>query len=75
MFLNILSQLLTHTFFMGSYSNDVFPEPLSSKEEKECIDRMLQGDRDARNSLIEHNLRLVAHIVKKFESVLMMLMI
>ncbi len=68
MFLNILSQLLTHTFFMGSYSNDVFPEPLSSKEEKECIDRMLQGDRDARNSLIEHNLRLVAHIVKKFES-------
>ena len=68
MFLNILSQILAHTFFMGSYSNDVFPEPLSSKEEKECIDRMLQGDRDARNSLIEHNLRLVAHIVKKFES-------
>ena len=68
MFLNILSQLLTHTFFMGSYSNDVFPEPLSSKEEKEYIERMLQGDRDARNSLIEHNLRLVAHIVKKFES-------
>lgn len=68
MFLNILSQILTHTFFMGSYSNDVFPEPLSSDEEMMCIDKMLQGDKEARNSLIEHNLRLVAHIVKKFES-------
>ena len=68
MFLNILSQILTHTFFMGSYSNDVFPEPLSSEEEKVCIEKMIQGDKEARNSLIEHNLRLVAHIVKKFES-------
>jgi len=55
-------------FFTGSYSNQVFPEPLSLKEEEECIDKMLAGDTNARNKLIEHNLRLVAHIVKKFET-------
>ena len=60
--------LISHTFFMGSYSNEVFPEPLSSEEENEYIKKMKQGDMDARNKLIEHNLRLVAHIVKKFES-------
>ncbi len=43
-----------------------FPQPLSSKEEKECFERMKNGDNDARNKLIEHNLRLVAHIVKKY---------
>ena len=54
-------------FFTGSYSNNVFPEPLSEQEEAECILKMQQGDAEARNKLIEHNLRLVAHIVKKFE--------
>ena len=68
MFLEFLSMLISHTFFMGSYSNEVFPEPLSSEEENEYIKKMKQGDMDARNKLIEHNLRLVAHIVKKFES-------
>lgn len=63
--LNLLKSLL---FFTGSYSNNIFPEPLSIKEEKECIEKMLNGDVDARNKLIEHNLRLVAHIVKKFDS-------
>ena len=53
---------------MGSYSNEVFPEPLSNEEESLYISRMKQGDKDARNKLIEHNLRLVAHIVKKFDS-------
>lgn len=43
-----------------------FPQPLSSKEERECFNRMKNGDKDARNKLIEHNLRLVAHIVKKY---------
>src|SRR5699024_11651821 len=38
------------------------------KEEKECLIKMQQGDEVARNTLIEHNLRLVAHIVKKFET-------
>ena len=68
MFFSILNYLLSHTFFLGSYSNDVFPEPLSNEEEMECIMKMKDGDMEARNKLILHNLRLVAHIVKKFES-------
>ena len=55
-------------FFTGSYSNQVFPEPLSNEEEVIMIERMLNGDKEARNILIEHNLRLVAHIVKKFDN-------
>lgn len=49
-------------------SNNVFPQPLSSDEELECLKRISEGDMEARNKLIEHNLRLVAHIVKKFEN-------
>ena len=62
--LSLLEQMM---FFTGSYSNNVFPEPLSEEEEKECICKMQNGDEESRNKLIEHNLRLVAHIVKKFE--------
>ncbi len=43
-----------------------FPRPLSAEEERECVDLWLRGDVDARNRLIEHNLRLVAHIIKKY---------
>lgn len=43
-----------------------FPKPLSAKEERECFKRMAEGDRSARDELISHNLRLVAHIVKKY---------
>jgi RNA polymerase sporulation-specific sigma factor len=43
-----------------------FPRPLSAAEERECLDRLAQGNPEARNTLIEHNLRLVAHIVKKY---------
>ena len=68
MFLEFINMLINNTFFMGSYSNEVFPEPLSNEEEEECIRRMKEGDENARGKLIEHNLRLVAHIVKKFES-------
>ena len=42
-----------------------FPRPLKAAEEKEYLERCAQGDLEARNTLIEHNLRLVAHIVKK----------
>ena len=42
-----------------------FPRPLSAAEEKEYLERFAAGDLEARNVLIEHNLRLVAHIVKK----------
>lgn len=55
-------------FFTGSYSNNIFPEPLSKEDEEKYVDMMLNGDKDARAKLIEHNLRLVAHIVKKFET-------
>ena len=68
MFLNLLNILKDMLFFTGSYSNNVFPEPLSSEEEEICINKMLEGDIDARNKLIEHNLRLVAHIVKRFDA-------
>jgi len=62
--LSLIRQML---FFTGSYSNNVFPEPLSEAEERKALEKMVLGDEDARNTLIEHNLRLVAHIVKKFE--------
>lgn len=68
MFLNILNIIKDMLFFTGSYSNNVFPEPLNEEEERIAIEKMQNGDKDARNTLIERNLRLVAHIVKKFES-------
>jgi RNA polymerase sporulation-specific sigma factor len=48
--------------------NNSFPQPLTPEEEKECLDRLAQGNDEARQTLIEHNLRLVAHVVKKFDS-------
>jgi len=48
--------------------NNVFPHPLSEEEEAEQLRLMKQGDEAARNKLIEHNLRLVAHVVKKFDN-------
>ncbi len=45
-----------------------FPRPLKAEEEQACIQRMLEGDMEARNTLIEHNLRLVMHIIKKYYS-------
>ena len=55
-------------FFTGSYSVNVFPEPLNEIEEKECLNLLTKGDKKARAKLIEHNLRLVAHIVKKYDT-------
>ena len=43
-----------------------FPKPLTREEEAACLARAAQGDLDARNQLVEHNLRLVAHIIKKY---------
>ncbi|UOF88873.1 RNA polymerase sporulation sigma factor SigK [Fodinisporobacter ferrooxydans] len=56
------------TVFVSYIKNNAFPQPLSEQEEAECLKRMEQGDENARNLLVEHNLRLVAHIVKKFEN-------
>lgn len=55
-------------FFTAAYSNNVFPEPLSHDEEEKLVELSRTGDKSARNKLIEHNLRLVAHIVKKYDS-------
>lgn len=69
MLLNILNYLVSNlTFFTGAYSNNVFPEQLPEEKEQEYIKLAKKGDKEARNKLIEHNLRLVAHIVKKFEA-------
>ena len=54
--------------FSAAYSNDVFPDPLDKEEEERCIELLKNGDKSARAKLIEHNLRLVAHIVKKYEN-------
>ena len=54
-------------FFTASYSNNLFPDPLTDEEEEKYLKLMKEGDKEARNKLIEHNLRLVAHIVKKFD--------
>ena len=53
-------------FFTGSYSNTNLPEPLTKEEEEKQIELLLKKDKNARNTLIEHNLRLVTHIVKKY---------
>ena len=51
---------------MVAYTSTAFPEPLSPEEEEKYIDLMLKGDTNARSILIEHNLRLVAHVAKKY---------
>ena len=60
--------ILKLKLFTTSYSLNVFDEPLSNEEEDYYVDELLKGNKNARNKLIEHNLRLVAHIVKKYES-------
>ena len=64
-----LLQFLFKDFFIfcAAYSNNIFPDPLDKEEEEKCIELLKAGDKSARNKLIEHNLRLVAHIVKKFD--------
>lgn len=61
--------LMKELVHLVSYvKNNAFPQPLSSADELKYLKKMAEGDEDARNILIEHNLRLVAHIVKKFEN-------
>ena len=67
MLFNLFDSLRGFFTFTASYSNQVFKEPLSKEEEEECIKKMQEKDPFYRNKLIEHNLRLVAHIVKKFD--------
>ncbi|WP_262372488.1 sigma-70 family RNA polymerase sigma factor [Sutcliffiella horikoshii] len=61
--------LIKELVFLVSYvKNNAFPQPLSSGDEAKYLKLMAEGNEEARNLLIEHNLRLVAHIVKKFEN-------
>ncbi|MBR3229445.1 MAG: RNA polymerase sporulation sigma factor SigK [Bacilli bacterium] len=68
MFEKFLKLFKDFYFFTASYSNNVFPDPLSKDEEEVYIRKANLGDMEARNKLIEHNLRLVAHIVKKYDN-------
>lgn len=68
MFKKLLEYLFKDFYiFSAAYSNNVFPDPLSKEEEEKYVSLAKLGDKDARNKLIEHNLRLVAHIVKKYD--------
>ena len=64
MLLEVVKQLVLLTGYM---TQNAFPQPLDEAEEARCLERLQQGDLDARDELIRHNLRLVAHIAKKFE--------
>lgn len=55
-------------FFVSYIKNQAFPQPLSQVDEQKYIHEMKNGSEIARTKLIEHNLRLVAHIVKKFDN-------
>lgn len=68
MLTTLVSILKTLVLFKTSYSNNVFKEPLTAEEEQKYIDLLLKKDNHARDMLIEHNLRLVAHITKKYEN-------
>lgn len=66
--LNLFLSLAAHMvyLFLGISNAQNFPPPLPAKEERQLFLKMKQGDQDARASLIEHNLRLVAHMVRKY---------
>ncbi|MBQ4119003.1 MAG: RNA polymerase sporulation sigma factor SigK [Clostridia bacterium] len=68
MLLNLFLQLVANIYYFALHVTGAgsFPAPLSAKRESELLDKVKNGDLAARNTLIEHNLRLVAHIVKKY---------
>ena len=68
-FMGFLAFLQTSVFVLGYISNNnLFPEPLSKEEEKIYLERLRKGDEEAKNVLIERNLRLVAHVCKKYSN-------
>jgi len=69
MILSTLGAVTAHMLYFTLHvlgSGGSFPKPLSAEEEEECLRKMKEGDTASRNKLIEHNLRLVAHIIKKY---------
>lgn len=65
--MNIL-ELLSNAIYLILHvtDTDLFPKPLSKAQEKEALEKLVQGDEEAKSLLIKHNLRLVAHVVKKY---------
>ena len=64
-----LGSVLKGSLLLFSYLNNLtFPQPLDEAGERECLKRLKAGDEEAKNILIERNLRLVAHVIKKYES-------
>lgn len=68
MFASLLRFLKKLFFFTGYFTNSTYPQPLSSQEERQYLEAMQKGDANAREKLIYHNMRLVAHIAKKYSS-------
>ena len=68
LFLSIISGILSTLVYIALHPTNAgsFPMPLSAKDEIELIEKMQKGDNNARSKLIEHNLRLVAHVAKKY---------
>lgn len=70
MFLSGIFALLSNLLFFSGYvkNKNCFPKPLSPEKERELLDKIASGDREARDELIRHNMRLVVHIVKKYST-------
>ena len=68
MLLNIIGNTIGNILLLALHIDckTVFPKPLSKTDEESCFKKMSEGDESARCKLIEHNLRLVAHIIKKY---------
>ncbi|MBR5228090.1 MAG: RNA polymerase sporulation sigma factor SigK [Clostridia bacterium] len=73
MILSFLSNIFSYIFFLFGYisSSNLFPEPLSKSEEDYLLKKFFNGDKEAKNKLINHNLRLVAHIAKKYSTTIL----
>ena len=65
-FMSFMNKIMLFSAYVNNASN--FPKPLSEEEEKECFEKFWAGDKKAKDKLISHNLRLVAHIVKKYNA-------
>lgn len=63
---DFLSNVIFQTCYIGSDGN--FPKPLDKQTESELLDKIAEGDIDARDKLIKHNMRLVIHVVKKYNN-------
>ena len=70
MLVQLLNFLCSNFLFFALHLDNTssFPKPLSAEQERRCFEQMAAGDKKARDTLIEHNLRLVAHIIKKYYS-------